>query len=58
MKQMGAIPLAYALLASQLVDSRLASTREYWRHKMGLPAHIVSDPRTLVEILCSSNVPL
>jgi hypothetical protein len=36
-------------IASQ-ADSVLASTREFWRRKLGLPEEIVTDPRKLDEI--------
>lgn len=38
-------------MANQLVDSQLASTREFWRRKLGLPEDIVKDPRPLAEIM-------
>lgn len=38
------------LMADQLVDSDLASTREFWRRKVGFPEHVVMDPRPLNEI--------
>ena len=46
----GIIPGHGMLMADQLVDSEIATTREFWRAKAGLPEHIVKDPRKLAEI--------
>jgi len=39
------------LMANQLVDSKLATTREWWRREFfKLPEEIVIDPRPIKEI--------
>jgi hypothetical protein len=46
------IPLlkfAFSLYDAQMVDSPLASTRVYWRRRLGYPEAIVHDPRPLIE---------
>jgi hypothetical protein len=35
------------------VDSALASTREFWRRKLGFPEDVVTDPRPIAEIAAS-----
>lgn len=36
------------------VDSALASTREYWRRRLGLPEYVVIDQRKLADIIAAS----
>lgn len=36
-------------MARQMVDSTITTTRVYWRRKLGLPEHIVNDPRSLAK---------
>lgn len=45
------IQFALALHYISHVDSALASTREFWRRKAGLPEEIVADPRKLSDII-------
>ena len=40
----------FLFMALQLADSRLASTREFWRRKLNCPPEVISDPRCLEEI--------
>lgn len=50
--------LAFALHASSHLDSKLATTREYWRREAGLPEAIVMDPRPLAEIAADVTAPV
>jgi hypothetical protein len=47
--------LNFALLihVNSHIDSAVASTREFWRRKLGFPEEIVADPRPLAEIATS-----
>ena len=38
-------------LRTQLVDSSIKSTREFWRRKLGCSEEVVNDPRPLREVL-------
>lgn len=42
---------ALALQANQLVDSKLETTRIFWRKKLGFSDEIAHDPRPLMEVL-------
>jgi hypothetical protein len=44
---------ALAFHVTSHVDSALASTREFWRRKLGFPEWVVTDPRTIAEIAAS-----
>ena len=41
----------YALMARQLVDSNLASTREFWRIKIGCTESEALDPRPFNDVI-------
>lgn len=45
------IETALYLQVIQFVDSPLASTREFWRKKLGLRDDIARDPRPLADII-------
>jgi len=49
------IDLATDLHVMTGVDSKLATTREFWRRKFGMPEEIVNDPRPLAEIILEMN---
>lgn len=38
-------------MALQLVDSELATTRQFWRKQWGLSDEVCNDPRPMKEIL-------
>jgi len=44
--------MIFNMMALQLVDSEIETTRRYWRKDVWkMPEHIVSDPRQMKEIL-------
>jgi hypothetical protein len=45
----GILNFAFALYDARMVDSELATTRVYWRRRLGYPEAIVHDPRPLIE---------
>lgn len=51
-----AYPGAFPFMALQLVDSQLATTREFWRSKYwNATAEEASDPRPFREVLAARN---
>lgn len=40
-----------SLMARQMVDSSLSTTREFWRMKMGATTEEASDPRPFLEVI-------
>ena len=49
----GVLAFVLAQQANQLVDSKLATTREFWRRKLGFPDEIATDPRPLYEAIAA-----
>ena len=47
----GALPF----MAAQLVDSDLATTREFWRMKLGANEAEASDPRPFMDVLAARS---